>query len=114
MSTTAEQSTAPRISTKALVLAGVLVALFLAGFVSYYASSNPDGLEYVATEKGFLDTAEDHKSSADSPMADYATEGVDDPRLSGAVAGITGTALVLVIAGGIALLVRRRGPSEHA
>lgn len=97
-----------RISTRALVIAGVVVAFVLAGFVSYYASSSPDGLEYVAGEQGFLDTAEEHKSSADSPMADYATRGVDDGRLSGAVAGITGTALVLVVAGGVAYLVRRR------
>lgn len=97
-----------RVSTRALVIAGVVVAFVLAGFVSFYASSNPDGLEYVAGEKGFLDTAEDHRSSADSPMADYSTRGVDNDRLSGAVAGITGTVLVLVIAGGVAYLVRRR------
>jgi cobalt/nickel transport protein len=98
-----------RVSTRAVVLVGVLVALVLAGFVSYYASSHPDGLEFVAGDKGFLDTAEDHRSSADSPMSDYSTKGVDDPRLSGAVAGVTGTVLVLVIAGGVALVVRRRG-----
>lgn len=114
MSTATEQRTSRRVSTRALVLAGLLVALFLAGFVSYYASSNPDGLEYVATEKGFLDTADAHKSSADSPMADYTTRGVDNPRLSGAIAGITGTVLVLVIAGGVALLVRRRGAGDPA
>jgi hypothetical protein len=90
------------------MVVGILVCLVLAGVVSYYASSHPDGLEFVAGDKGFLDTAKDHKSSADSPMSDYSTKGVDDPRLSGAVAGITGTVLVLVIAGGVALLVRRR------
>lgn len=95
-------------SRRALLLVGLVIALVLAGFVSFYASSHPDGLEYVAGDKGFLDTADDHKSSADSPMADYTTKGVDNPRLSGAVAGITGTVLVLVIAGGVALVVRRR------
>lgn len=99
---------ARRVSTRALVLAGLLVALILAGFVSHYASSHPDGLEFVATEKGFINTADDHRSSAESPMADYATKGVDNEWLSGAIAGITGTVLVLVIAGGVALLVRRR------
>ncbi|MFD1826788.1 MULTISPECIES: PDGLE domain-containing protein [Mumia] len=96
------------VSTRAVVLVGLLIALVLAGFVSYYASSRPDGLEYVATDKGF-DTAKEHKSSAGSPMEDYSTKGVDDPRLSGAVAGVTGTVLVLVIAGGVALVARRRG-----
>ncbi|MET3963394.1 cobalt/nickel transport protein [Marmoricola sp. OAE513] len=113
MSTT---TTVPRnrISTRTLIIAGLLVAFVLAGFVSYYASSHPDGLEYVAGDKGFLDTAKDHKTSQDSPMADYSTQGVDNPRLSGAIAGVTGTVLVLVIAGGVALLVRRRGTDESA
>jgi len=102
-------TTAPRrVSTRALIIAGVFVAFVLAGFVSYYASSNPDGLEYVAGQQGFLETAQDHRTSADSPMADYATKGVENTRLSGAVAGITGTVLVLVIAGGTGLLLRRR------
>lgn len=102
-----------RISTRTLIAAGVLVAFAVAGFVSYYASSNPDGLEYVATEKGFIDAATEHRSSAESPMAEYATAGVDNERLSGAVAGITGTVLVLVIAGGTGfLLTRRSSPPE--
>lgn len=100
-------SAAVKVSTRTLVITGVVVAFLLAGFVSYYASGNPDGLEYVAGEKGFDDTAKEH-GAADSPMADYATKGVDDSRLSGAVAGITGTVLVLVVAGGVAYLVRRR------
>ncbi|WP_194846731.1 PDGLE domain-containing protein, partial [Mumia zhuanghuii] len=62
-----------RLSTRTLVAVGLLVALVLAGVVSYYASSHPDGLEYVATDKGFLDTAKEHESSADSPMSDYST-----------------------------------------
>lgn len=97
-----------RVSTRTLVLAGVAIAFVLAGFVSFYASSSPDGLEYVAGEQGFLDTAEDHRTSADSPLADYATQGVEDDRLSVALAGIAGTVLVLGIAGGTGLLLRRR------
>ena len=114
MSSASTPTAQPRVSTRALVLAGLLVALVLAGFVSYYASSRPDGLEHVATDKGFIGTAKDHQSSADSPMADYSTKGVDDPRLSGALAGVTGTVLVLVIAGGWALLVRRRTGATSA
>ena len=33
---------------------GVFVTLILAGVVSFYASGDPDGLEKVAEEKGFL------------------------------------------------------------
>jgi cobalt/nickel transport protein len=39
------------------LLAGILISIFVAGFLSFYASSSPDGLEKVAEDKGFLDTA---------------------------------------------------------
>ena len=97
--------------TRTLVLSGLLVALVLAGVGSVYASSHPDGLEYVAGRTGFLDTADDH-AAGDGPFADYATKGVDDARLSGGLAGVVGTLVVLVIAGGIGFAVRRRGSSD--
>ncbi len=99
-----------RVSTRVVVLAGLLVALLLAGVISFYASSHPDGLEYVAHQEGFADTAKDHHV-ADGPMADYSTKGVDDSRLSGGIAGVTGTLVVLLLAGGGFLLLRRRTPS---
>ena len=89
----------------------LLVALLVAGFGSYYASSHPDGLEFVAGKTGFLDSAEKPKT-ADSPFADYETQGVDDDRLGGGLAGVAGVLLVLVLMGGIAYAVRRRGSAE--
>lgn len=97
--------------TRTLVLTGLLVALLLGGVVSYYASSSPDGLEFVAEETGFLDSAGDH-AAADGPMADYSVKGVDDPRLAGGLAGVAGILITLALAGGIALVVRRRGPQD--
>lgn len=99
-------------STRAVVVAGLVVALLVAGVASYYASSHPDGLEHVAGETGFLDTAEE-SPTADSPFADYTTEGVEDERLSVGIAGVLGTLVVLVLAGGLALLLRRRRPSAE-
>ena len=88
-----------------------VVALLLAGVVSYYASANPDGLEYVAGKTGFLDSASEH-GAADGPLADYGTKGVDNERLSGGLAGVIGTVVVLVLAGGLALVVRRRSAAS--
>ncbi|WP_165372458.1 PDGLE domain-containing protein [Nocardioides iriomotensis] len=99
--------------TRSFVLAGVVVALLLAGGLSFYASSHPDGLEYVAEKTGFLDSADDH-AAGDGPFADYATKGVDDARLSGGVAGIVGTLVVLVLAGGLGFAVRRRGSAGQS
>lgn len=93
--------------TRAFWVAGILLALVIAGVGSYYASSSPDGLEWSAEEAGFLGTARD-SATADSPLADYSTAGVDDSRLSGGVAGVTGVLVTLALAGGVTLLVRRR------
>lgn len=94
--------------TRTFLLAGLVVALLIAGVGSFYASSNPDGLEFVAEKTGFLDTADDPKT-ADSPFADYQTEGVDNARVSGGLAGVLGVLITLLLAGGLAFAVRRRG-----
>lgn len=93
--------------TRWFILAGLLVALLLAGFASYYASSAPDGLEKVAADKG-LDTGARDSATAGSPLADYSVNGVSNPRLSGGLAGVIGVGVTLALAGGIFLLVRKR------
>ena len=73
---------------------GFLVTITLAGVVSYYASGDPDGLEKVAEEKGFLENATDH-SLGNSPLADYGVSGIADERLSVGFAGVIGVILML-------------------
>ena len=97
-------------NNRAFLAAGLLVALVLAGFASYYASAHPDGLEHVAGQTGFLDSAED-SPTADSPLADYRTRGVEDDRASGAIAGVTGVAVIAVLGTGLFWTIRRRGES---
>ncbi len=97
---------------KRLLIGGFLVALVLAGFVSYYASSSPDGLEKVAEDKGFIATAEDH-DLADSPVADYAVRGVGNERLSGGLAGVLGVVVTFAVGGVLFLAVRRGGRSAR-
>ena len=98
-----------RVSLRWVAAGFLLVALVLAGIVSHYASSSPDGLNRVAEEQGFSDTA---RSGPDSPLAGYSTSDVDDDRLSGGVAGVVGVLVVLLLAGGLTFVVRRRGGSE--
>ncbi|CAN5344708.1 hypothetical protein BH18ACT9_BH18ACT9_19010 [soil metagenome] len=94
-------------SIRAFVGAGVLVALLLAGVLSHFASSDPDGLNRVAEDNSFAQTESDHPA-ADGPLSGYQADGVEGP-LSGGVAGVVGTLVVLVLAGGLTLVVRRRG-----
>ena len=96
--------------TRTLVLVALLVVLLVAGVGSFYASSHPDGLEAVAERTGFADSA-DESPTAEGPFADYDTKGVDDERAGGAIAGVAGVGLVLLIMGGVVLLVRRRTPN---
>lgn len=91
---------------------GVLLTLLLAGVASYYASSHPDGLEYVAGQTGFGDSAED-SATADGPLADYQTEGVEDERLSGALAGLAGVGLVALLGGALFWTLGRRTRAEE-
>jgi cobalt/nickel transport protein len=102
-----------RVSTRALVVTGVLVALLLAGAVSYYASTSPDGLNRVARDTGFSQTQTRHHADG-GPFAGYDTLGVGDRRLSKGVAGVVGSLVVLALAGGVTLLVRRRGPQQES
>ncbi len=100
-------------SRRAFFVSSLIAALLIAGFASYYASAHPDGLEYVAGETGFLDSADEAKT-ADSPLADYQTKGVDDERLGGGIAGVAGVVAVLLLMGGLAFALRRRRPTEPA
>jgi cobalt/nickel transport protein len=99
-----------------------LVALVFAGVFSYFADSDPDGLdsatlegcEVVETSAGeelrgdcIAKNAKDH-DLADSPLADYAVGG--DDRFTG-VAGVVGVVGTLVVAGGLFWVLRRR-PAE--
>lgn len=100
-------------SRRTFFAAFLLVSLLVAGGLSYYASSHPDGLEHVAEQTGFLDSAED-SPTADSPLADYQTRGVDDTRLSGGIAGVAGALATLGAVSGVVWLVRRRSARDEA
>ena len=93
--------------TRNLLIAAFVVSLLLAGVVSYYASSSPDGLEKVSADHGISQQAKDHDLDG-SPLADYGVDGVDDARLSGGLAGVIGVGITFVLASGLVLLVRRR------
>ncbi|HSQ37957.1 MAG TPA: PDGLE domain-containing protein [Acidimicrobiia bacterium] len=92
---------------------GLVVVLVVAGLLSGFAADDPDGLERVAIDEGFDETAEDH-ALADSPLADYAVEGVEDGRLSTGLAGVIGVAITLVIAGGLFYGIRLYGKPRSA
>jgi len=95
------------LTNRKFYIAGFIVSLFLAGVVSFYASSDPDGLERVAEDIGFIETAKDH-SNADGTLADYGVKGIENERASVGVAGVIGVIGTAVIAGvGFKLIARK-------
>lgn len=98
------------VTTKKFYFGGLLISLVLAGFVSFYASSHPDGLEKVAKEIGFIDTAKD-PATAGSALANYGVSGVENERASVGIAGVIGVAATGVIATGLFLYLGKRKKS---
>ncbi len=89
-----------------LVVTGLVVSLVLAGGVSYYASSQPDGLEKVAGDIGFLDSAKE-SAVEEGPLAGYGVAGVENERISGGLAGVIGVASTAAVSFGLFYALRR-------
>ncbi|MFD6191059.1 energy-coupling factor ABC transporter permease [Streptomyces sp. NPDC060275] len=94
-------------SHRTVWITGLVASLVLAGFVSFYASADPDGLEKVASDKGIDEKAEEH-AAADSPLADYGVKDITDARVSGGLAGVIGVGVTVVAGSAVFWAVRRR------
>jgi hypothetical protein len=95
-----------------LIMAGA--AVLVAAVLALFASSAPDGLERVAEDVGFADTAQDSAVSG-SPLADYelpAAQTPDSP-LNRAFAGVVGVAVTAGVAFALFGAVARGKAREH-
>ncbi|MDH6550707.1 cobalt/nickel transport system permease protein [Streptomyces sp. SAI-117] len=98
-------------SPRKVWITGLVASLVLAGFVSFYASASPDGLEKVAADKG-IDAKTEKHATADSPLADYGVKDVGNARLSGGLAGVIGVGVTVVAGTGVFWAVRRRRTAD--
>lgn len=98
-------------TTKRFAVLAVIVALLVAGVLSFYASKSPDGLQHVAETKGFSQTETEHHA-ANGPLAGYEAKGVTSPHLSKGLAGVIGVGATGLLMGGLVLVLRRRGSSS--
>lgn len=86
---------------------GLAIAAAVVVVLAPLASSDPDGLERVAGDQGFLESARDAVSSI---IPDYTVPGIDGD-LSTIVAGLIGVGIVfglMIVIGRV--LARRRQP----
>jgi cobalt/nickel transport system permease protein len=98
---------------KAVWVGGLAIAVVLA-IASPLASAHPDGLEWVADQRGFLEAA---RAPIYHIFPDYVFPGISNTALATIVAGILGVALVFGVALGVAYLrraeeTRHPGPKE--
>ena len=98
--------------TWTFVVVGLVVTLVFAVGVSQLASPDPDGLEYVAEQQGFLDTADAH-AFVDAPLADYGANLRGSDRMNTAVAGAVGMLITLGVGWGVFWLIRRRPDDDE-
>lgn len=97
--------------TLSFLAVGLLVALLFAVGVSQLASDEPDGLEYVAEQQGFSDTAADH-ALGETPLADYGDNLGSNSTLNTAIAGVVGVLATLVLGTGLFWIARRRSADQ--
>lgn len=85
-----------------VIAVGLAIALLVVLF-SPLASSDPDGLEKVAEDKGFIDEGEDAPYEI---IADYVFPGVNNEDAATILAGVVGVAMVAAIVFGVAFGLR--------
>lgn len=100
-----QQVTGRKTDSSTVVAGGVIVALIVGIMAVFFASSQPDGLERVAEDKGFLDAAQ---GPAFYVLPDYVVPGIPNETLASLIAVILGILLLFVVGYGIARLLRRR------
>ncbi len=101
-----------KISNRKFFASALLVSALLSGGASFYASSSPDGLEKVAEEVGFSETAKDH-TFGDFKLSDYGISGLENARLSVGLAGLIGVVATALVAMGLFMLIRKKAPSKN-
>jgi cobalt/nickel transport system permease protein len=90
------------------IVGGMVIALIVTLF-SPLASASPDGLEWVAGEKGFLETAQ---AAPYEILPDYALPFLGETALSTILAGVIGVLLVGAITALVARGIRRRAAAS--
>ncbi|MEX2375805.1 MAG: PDGLE domain-containing protein [Dehalococcoidia bacterium] len=93
-----------------LLVVGVALAVVVAVSSAWLASGDPDGLERVAEDEGFIETARDPGYEI---LPDYTVPGIDG-EISTAIAGIIGVALMAGIGLGLGRLLARRRDHKPA
>jgi cobalt/nickel transport system permease protein len=104
------EKTSPLVKSHKGIFAGGLALSILLVIFSPLASSNPDGLEWVAEQNGFLDLA---RVAMYKVIPDYVMPGISNTSLATIAAGILGAIVVFGVVIGIGLMEKRTSVREQ-
>jgi cobalt/nickel transport system permease protein len=99
-----QPSETPPSGSKIIWLIGFLIAITLV-IASPLASTNPDGLEWVAAQNGFLGSAQEPLFRI---LPDYLFPGISSQALATIAAGILGIVIIFGVSIGVAYTRRKR------
>jgi len=97
---------------KKAILILLLLSLALAVFISPFASQSPDGLEKVAEDRKFIDSAGEGENFS-APLPDYTIPGIEKESLSTSLAGLVGTVVTFLIAIGLAFILKKKEKTKE-
>ena len=95
-----------------LSIGAIVVILAIGVGLSQFASSEPDGLEYVAEDQGFSGNADDH-ALEDAPLARYGENLGGSSRTATAVSALVGIVATAGL-GFVVLRIARKKPDTHS
>ena len=82
---------------KIFIFSALLISIFLAVFLSPFASSNPDGLEKVLENNSFIELSDGVAVYEASPAPDYVVPGIKNEKVATGLAGFAGTAIMFIV-----------------
>lgn len=100
-----------QIINRRFIIISLLICIAIVALAAAFASSFPDGLEWVAAKLGFENKAAE-TNIVQSPMPDYSVGLVKAPFWSTLVSGILGTAAAFVATIIIIKIFRRRSRQQ--
>lgn len=89
----------------------LIAALVLAGALSLFASSAPDGYERVLHD---FNVAPEGQGALPAVMPDYQVPWIESSWISGALAGVAGTLITAAVAWGLSYALSARGRSRES
>lgn len=95
---------------KKFLLGGLAIALIIAVLAPFLASPNPDGLD--STAQKVMQNPET-EPAVESPLQDYTIPILGDNPLGGVIALVIGTLLVLGIAYGLGVVLKKKNEGKN-